>query len=87
MHDPNDDPDFDDEEVISERTVDARAAARGAARAPAIEPPEAPVAADRDTQPPEGVSARRAGSRTATSNGGNGTSHSEWRQRRAARAA
>jgi ribonucleoside-diphosphate reductase alpha chain len=26
QHDPNDDPDFDDEEVISERTVDARAA-------------------------------------------------------------
>jgi ribonucleoside-diphosphate reductase alpha chain len=26
QHDPEDDPDFDDEEVISERTVDARAA-------------------------------------------------------------
>ena len=41
LHDPNDDPDFDDEEVISERTVDARAVLAVPLCASALEPPEA----------------------------------------------
>ena len=74
-------PDFDDEEVISERTVDARAALA----VPLAHPrsshlkPRSPRTAQRS--PPRRLRPPRR-QPPATSNGGNGTSHEQWRQRR-----
>jgi ribonucleoside-diphosphate reductase alpha chain len=73
QHDPNDDPAFDDEEVISERTVDARTAPaaplahprsshlKPGPRRPRTEPPQAAPPTSPVTPP--------------TSNGGDGVKH------------
>lgn len=73
QHDPNDDPAFDDEEVISERTVDARAALA----VPLAHPRSShlkPGSPRSRTQPPKTTPPAEPGA-SATANGGNGAGH------------
>ena len=73
QHDPNDDPAFDDEEVISERTVDARAALA----VPLAHPRSnhlKPGSPRSRTQPPKTIPPAEPGTH-ASANGGNGAGH------------
>jgi ribonucleoside-diphosphate reductase alpha chain len=74
QHDPEDDPDFDDEEVISERTLDPKGVAKSK---PSLAPPRSTHLRPGSTPQPGGDVTKTQGARPTTTtktngNGGNG---------------
>jgi ribonucleoside-diphosphate reductase alpha chain len=72
QHDPEDDPDFDSEEVISERTLDAKSATQPK---PSLAPPRSLHVKPDTAAKPTGDAAKPASS-TPSNGNGNGNGHS-----------